>query len=172
MSIEDEIVDGVQRGMLWPMLPRARRVTIRRAMFVGEALQEMLESPEGDEEWEERVGKLRADLELFVTSKKIDPKYLFLLYPSRDCVWEIRSVRDAPSVRVLGLFAQKNVFIATNHALRSDLGGWQSRAWKKVKRAALAAWRVLFHTYLPVGGANIRTFVTGAISGDYYQDRN
>jgi len=76
---------------------------------------------------EKRVAELRADLEVFVEGRIIDPKYLFLLYPAADCVWEIRSVRSNPSIRVLGLFAKRDIFVATNFAFREDLGGWQSR---------------------------------------------
>ena len=73
------------------------------------------------------MGTLQADLELFAEGQPIDPKYLFLLYPPAEGVWEIRSIRPHPSIRVLGLFAQKDVFIATNLELRENLGGWQSR---------------------------------------------
>jgi hypothetical protein len=102
MSIEDEILDRVRRGMLWPLQPKAAGATIRRALFVGERLWAELNSPEGDEEWEDRIGRLRADLEIFVTEPSITARYLFLLYPAADAVWEIRSVRDRPSLRVLG----------------------------------------------------------------------
>lgn len=110
------------------------------------------------------------DLELFAEGQPIDPKYLFLLYPARDAVWEIRSVRDAPSIRVLGLFAAKDVFIATNHALRETLGGWESREWKVVKRAARACWNRLFGTYQPLTSTNVRDLVSGAIDGKYFKN--
>ena len=93
MSIHDEILDRVYRRMLFPVLPRARGVTIRRALFVSEGLNAVLSSPEGEVKWERRVAELQADLEVFVEARTIDPKYLFLLYPLRDAVWEIRSVR-------------------------------------------------------------------------------
>lgn len=58
MSIEDEIVDRVGRGMLFPLVPTAAGATIRRAMFLAEDLWSELNSPEGDPEWEERIGRL------------------------------------------------------------------------------------------------------------------
>src|SRR5262249_34948588 len=125
--------------------------------------------PEGDRDWEQRVGELQADLEVFVTARTIDPKYLFLLYPSRDAVWEIRSTRPSPSIRVLGLFASKDVFIATGHALRSELGCWESREWKIVKRDARSAWRRLFHPYDPVVETDAKQLVTGAIDGKFFK---
>jgi hypothetical protein len=171
MSIEDEIVDRYRRRMLFPLLPKARGAAARRAMFVAEDLWSVLNSPEGDDEWEQRVGELRADLERFVIEEQIDPSYLFLLYPAEDAVWEIRSVRPDPSIRVLGSFAYKDVYIATNYAFRKDLGGWQDRRWKAVKRKARAVWRWLFHTYKPLFGTDVKLLVTGAIDGRYFKDR-
>src|SRR5215469_8807587 len=105
MSIEDLILDRVDRGMLYPIKPRAPGFNPQRAMFVGEGLWAVLTSTEGDEAWDKRVGELQADLERFADGQTIDPNYLFLLYPARQGVWEIRSVTHDPSIRVLGLFA-------------------------------------------------------------------
>jgi len=172
MSITDEIIDKVKRGMLHPLLPKAAGETARRAMFVSEPLWKILDSPEGDESWERRVGELRADLETFVIGDEIHPRYLFLLYPARDAVWEIRSTENDPSIRVLGLFPQKDAYIATNHALRELLGGWQSREWKEIKRTASAIWRWLFPTYNPIATTDVHLVVSGAINGKYYKDRS
>jgi hypothetical protein len=169
MSIDDLIVDRVKRGMLYPLVPRSRGDAARRAMFVTERLWGVLTSPIGDSEWERRVGDLQADLERFAAGQVIDPKYLFLLYPSRDGVWEIRSNGSDPSIRVLGLFARRDVFIATNFAMRADLEGWESREWKKVKRAAGAEWRILFHPYEARRTINVRELVTGALNGKYFK---
>jgi hypothetical protein len=169
MSIHDEIVDRVDRGMLFPVLPQAKGATIRRALFVSEALNGVLNSPQGNQDWERRVAELRADLEVFVEARTIDPKYLFRLYPARDAVWEIRSTRSDPSIRVLGLFAWKDVFIATNHALREELGGWNSRRWKEVKRSARAHWRQIFPAYEPKSVTSVHLVVTGALNGKYFK---
>jgi hypothetical protein len=169
MSIHDEILDRVGRKMLFPVLPQARGSTIRRALFVSERLHDALESPQGNQDWERRIAELRADLEVFVEARTIDPKYLFRLYPAGDGVWEIRSVRENPSIRVLGLFAWKDVFIATNHALREELGGWESRDWKTVKRAARAIWRQIFPAYDPKIVTSVKLVVTGALNGKYFK---
>jgi hypothetical protein len=171
MSIQDDIADRLKRGMLHPLLPLAKGAMIRRAMFVGEELWANLNSPEGDPEWDERIGKLQADLEVFVTEASIEPKYLFLLFPAPDAVWEIRSVRDDPSIRVLGLFAEKDVFISTNFARREGLGGWQSREWKWVKRMARALWRRIFPTYSPVTTIDVKEVCSGASNGIFYKER-
>lgn len=171
MSIEDEILDRVRRGMLWPLEPKAAGATIRRALFVGERLWAELNSPEGDEEWEDRIGRLRADLEVFITEASIGPHYLFLLYPARDAVWEIRSVRDSPSIRVLGLFPDTDILVTTNHARREDLGKWQSRDWSQVKRTARATWRQLFPGYDPKVTTDVHEVCSGAANGIFYKER-
>lgn len=140
-------------------------------MFLSGELWDLLRFEHEDQDLEERLGILQADLEFFVTSKTIDPKYLFHLYPPRDAVWEIRSVRPDPSIRVLGLFAAKDLFIATNHAMRAELGGWQSRQWKVVKRTARARWTQLFLPYLPEIGTDATKLVTGALDGRYFKER-
>lgn len=170
MSIAVEIGHRVSEGRLFPLTPKAAGSAPRRAMFVSNELWDLLATTHDDEEMEDRLGRLQADLELFAEGQPIDPKYLFLLYPARDAVWEIRSVRDAPSIRVLGLFAAKDVFIATNHALRETLGGWESREWKVVKRAARACWNRLFGTYRPLTSTNVRDLVSGAIDGKYFKN--
>ena len=169
MSIGAVIRDRQAAGMLYPLLPRAAGSTVRRPMFVTEDLQNVLNSPKGDEDWEHRVAELQADLEYFVEGRAIDPKYLFLLYHVREAVWEIRSARDQPSIRVLGRFAERDVFIATNHALREELGGWESRAWRGVKVLARARWMNLFQQYQPVQGSNIHDMVSGALNGHYFK---
>lgn len=162
--------------MLYPLLPVVPGATIRRAMFVPEDMHSLLSLDDGSDEDDEaddaesqRIGHLRADLERFVVGETVYPKYMFLLYPLRDGVWEIRSVSPDPSIRVLGLFASKNVWVATNYARREDLGGWQSREWKAVKREAAARWRYLFPAYQPLQTANIHELVSGAINGQYFK---
>jgi hypothetical protein len=169
MSIRDLILNAVRLGMLFPLIPQAPGTSAKRALLVYERLWEILRSPEGTDEWEKRVAELQADLELFAEGTPVHPKYLFHLYPLRDAVWEIRSTRESPSIRVLGFFAEKDVFIATNVALREELGGWQSREWRTVKRQAGARWRHIFHTYPPMKGSDIHTLVSGAIDGTYFR---
>jgi hypothetical protein len=156
--------------MLYPLTPKAPGAAARRAMFVCEDLWALLNSPEGDDAWERRIASLRADLEYFVEGRAIDPKYVFRLSPAREAVWEIRSAREEPSIRVLGLFAEKDVFIATNVALREDLAGWETRAWRDAKLLARTKWGHLFHTYRPLGESDIHLLVSGALDGRYFRN--
>ena len=169
MSISALILDRVNRGMLFPVLPRAKGATIRRAMLVTEEIHALLESPTGDLDWEQRIASLTADLEVFVEGRTIDPKYLFLLYPAADAVWEIRSVRDQPSLRILGSFAERDIFIGLIYAQREVLGGWQSREWRTIKRRAVAEWRAICQPYRPKLGTDATVLVTGALIGKYFK---
>lgn len=157
--------------MLYPLRPKAAGSPIYRVLFLAEDLWKFLYEDIHDDDMEDRIGTLLADLEQFVTSEEITPKYLFLLYPSRDAVWEIRSVQDKPSIRVLGLFAAWNVLVATNMALREELGGWESRQWKQVKRKARAAWNSILQPYAPVVTTKVQRVVSGAIDGKYFRGK-
>ena len=117
----------------------------------------------------ERFARLEADLATFVTSPTIDPGYLKGLWPAREGVWAIKSTRPSPSIRVLGFFAEKDSFVATNHALRSELGKFESRQWRDQKRRAGVIWRRLFPTYQFNASRDVNELFTGAINGDYFK---
>src|ERR1035437_1042857 len=169
MSIEQIIRARINDGMLFQFQPRAAGSSSKRALFVAEDLWDFLETVHPDPEWEERIGFLQADLEVFADGTEIHPKYLFLLYRSSEAVWEIRSVSHDPSIWILGRFADKDVFVATSFAIREHLGGWQSRAWRDVKVLARAIWDNLFRPYQPGPIINVQDVVSGAIDGKYFK---
>lgn len=171
MSIYDVLDYKVRQQMLFPLWPARQGDSARRALLLSGELNDALHTMTDHPDWEARRGALRADLEFFVTSPTIDPKYLFHLYPARDCIWEIRSVRENPSIRVLGAFAAKDVFIATTFTTREALGGWQSREWRTIKRRASAQWRTLLQPYKPVFGTSAAIHITGALTDAYFRDR-
>lgn len=110
-------------------------------------------------------------LEVFVVEASITPKYLRLLYPGDDAVWEIRSVRHDPSLRVLGLFPVQDAFVSTEYARRDLLGGWETREWKIIKRRACAIWRNLFFAYDPIVTLDVKKVCTGATDEIFYKER-
>jgi hypothetical protein len=169
MSIVDVIADCVTARMLFPLVPRAAGTAPKRVMLVAEDLWTFLRAPDPDPEWEDRKGFLQADLEVFAEGQPIGPKYLFLLYPASEAVWEIRSGRPDPSIRVLGRFVAKDVFIATNYATRDELGGWQSRRWRDVKLMSRTIWTNMFHGYKPLITSDVTQVVSGALNGKYFK---
>jgi hypothetical protein len=70
-----------------------------------------------------------------------------------------------------GRCAAKDIFVATNFALRDALGGWQSREWRDVKIRARTVWSQLFQNYQPLKSTNIHDVVSGAIDGKYFKGR-
>ena len=110
---------------------------------------------------DERYARLRADLEQFVVGNYIDEKYLKKLH-GFDSVWEIRSVRRRPGIRVFACFADTDVFIATNHALRQDLGGGRDFGFAQEARRCLVMWRQLFPTYEPLTGNHLQDCINNA----------
>jgi hypothetical protein len=169
MSIVDLLAARVQDKQLFLVEPRVAGTSAKRVMLVHESLWNFLHEEGPDDEWEDRKGFLLADLDLFAEGAPIGPKYLFLLYRAEEAVWEIRSVRPNPSIRVLGRFVAKDIFVATNFALRDELGGWQSRKWRDVKVMSRTIWTRLFHNYEPLKSANVHEVVSGAINGKYFK---
>lgn len=169
MSIEEQIEWWKSAGGLFSVRPLAAGAVARRTLLVTKPLWDALEAPWDDEVEEERFSRLRADLDFFVEGGRIDPTYFKRLWPPRDCPWEIRSVRPSPSIRVLGRFAQRDVFIATTYERRSELGRFESREWKDAKRRALAEWRKLFPTYNALDGSSIHDLVSNASTGEFFR---
>ena len=65
------------------------------------------------------------------------------LDPQKQEVWELKSVRPKPSIRVFGRFAQPNVFVATHWAFRTDLKGkWSQEYWEEIAKCE-ARWKGL-----------------------------
>ena len=69
----------------------------------------------------------------------------------------------------MGLFAAKDVFIATNFASREQLPGWNTPEWKAAKARARTAWRNMFPGYDPLNDTDVKQLVTGAIDGKYFR---
>src|SRR5215470_16016397 len=110
MSIDDVVAARVAEKRLFLLIPRAAGTSAKRVMLVAESLWNFMREPGPDQEWEDRKGFLQADLEVFAEGAPIGPKYLFLLYRASEGVWEIRSTRPNPSIRVLGRFIRKDIF--------------------------------------------------------------
>lgn len=162
MSIRDEIHARQQEGRLFVLNPIAPGSSPRRAMFVTVSLNQMLEGPWDSRDDEIRFSRLRADLDHYVEGGFIDPKYLTRLRPKREEVWEIRSPRPSPSIRVFGRFALRDVFIATHYEVRPPLRGFGSRQWRDAIERCKTEWRNLFPSYQPFSGSQINEYVSNA----------
>jgi|SRR5580704_16505839 hypothetical protein len=183
MSIRDEI--NARAGENPPRLHRLKRSLESdpesRTMFLSEELHSLLEGPWASRELTLRAGRLRADLEEFIKGAELaaclEPfqaktAYIGRLAPPEDGFWDIRSRDPSPAIRVVGGFAETDVFIALRWAPRSKgiagvtktpLGPRDSREWRDMIVQCGADWRTLFHTYPRVTGDNLNAHVSASI---------
>src|SRR5699024_4113055 len=111
------------------------------------------------------LARLRADLDFFTEGGELAiaeapfgksrTSYLARVAPVEDELWDIRSRDPRPGIRVLGAFAERDVFIALVWDHRSTLGGAESREWRDFILRGKTAWRTLFETYKPHSGESI-----------------
>ena len=133
----------------------------------------MVEGPWSDDKAARRGGRLRADLEMFVDGsvvsiaddpyKKPKAAYMARVDPPRDEVFDIRSRDPKPGVRVLGCFADKDIFVALAWDFRENLGGPASREWRDFIERSKAEWRKLFNPYPPHKGATLHDYASNII---------
>lgn len=171
MSISEEIWSIIDDddGRLIELRPFVSTDIKIRSMYLRRELHHDIFRNRRHEKDIERFAQLQADLDMFLTSTTIDPQYLYGLTPISDGVWEIRSKRPRPSIRVFGLFSSKDTFIATHYKERAGLGGWNSAEWKIEIRRSLAIWRQLFPAYQPINSDDINQLISGAIDEQYFR---
>jgi hypothetical protein len=172
MSIHDEIRNRVHEGRLWLLRPALPASRIVRPMFASREIMDVVLGPWSDPEWEERCGRLRADLDVFITGRLLTvaerryqarTAYMAQLDQPRDEVWEIRSRDPEPSLRVFGRFADTNWFVALTWWKRAELGGPKSREWRDAIVGCKTEWRNLFPSYAPKIGNQIHDYFNGPI---------
>lgn len=183
MSIRDEINGRV--GEVPPRLYRLERSLKSdpesRSMFLSEELNTLLNGPWSHEQLRYRAGRLRADLEEFIKGAQIavcmkpfaaKSAYMGRLAPVEDGIWDLRSRDPSPSLRVVGLFAEPDLFIALRWAPRSrrvawtvkpPLGARDSREWRDMIVQCKTDWTNLFHAYQPVTGDNINAYISDSV---------
>jgi hypothetical protein len=184
MSIRDEINTRV--GEVPPRLYRLERSLKSdpesRSMFVSEEIKTLLDGPWTNQDLRYRAGRLRGDLEDFIKGAlivaclepfKAKAAYMGRLAPIEDSVWDIRSRDPSPALRVVGLFAETNTFIALRWAPRSTRNKWtdkpplgsrDSHEWRDMVVQCKTDRTNLFHAYRPVIGDDINAYVSDSIN--------
>lgn len=149
-------------GELRLLLPRSARESIQRPMYLLPDLYAQVNGFYSNAAEQDRYSSLLADLEVFVTGGTLTTSYLRQLRPRSKRVWDIRSKRPRPSVRIFGLFACPDVFVATNLHLRSALGPAGTPQWKEAIRQSRFHWNKLFPEFEPAEG-DLSQLVSGEI---------
>ena len=82
-----------------------------------------------------------------------------------DGVIELRCLSGAKgmSVRILGYFAEKNVFVGVAWRFRHQLGHFGSAAWDAAIEEARARWADLFPDDPPLNGVFPDDYLSGAV---------
>lgn len=156
MSIRDEIQNRIDEGRLFYLPPLLESDPCVRSMFVSEYVFNFLNDPFEDRDDERRAAQLRASLDRFSIGATITiaqepydkPKntYMSPLDPKADRVFQIRD-RVKPSIRVAGMFSERDSFVALAWEYRKNLGGPTDRSWRDIRERAKNEWRNLFHPY-------------------------
>ncbi len=148
---------------------------VRRTMLIHPVLDQFL----GQHSREERIGRLRGDLEAFVrgdeiamsvTPHKHGGAYMGVLEPVEEGIWEIRSRDPRPGMRVLGQFPCKDTFLAFDVRIRSrpdprwpelvPLGHGKSIEYHIAQIDVLARWKALFPEFTPLCGDDVSVLLS------------
>lgn len=134
----------------------------RRTLYISEKVRLLItgQATGMDPKMVARWLTARAVFESFVDGKwmtvKSKPKsraQLAILYPHEDEIWEIRDVKPRPSLRVLGSFILRDVFVALAPYERAQLGEKGSMEWANALRDYKAQWIQLFDGHRPMSGS-------------------
>lgn len=162
MSIRSVICDCVQSGRLIHLSPLSESVPVVRHVFVSESISDFLNvGPWEDQEDEQTAFKLRSDFDVFTSGglisvasepfKKPNDAFMAPIDPVADCIFSIRN-RSKPATRVLGAFAERDVFVALAWDYRRNLGGPNDREWRDLREQCKADWNQRFGAYLRLTG--------------------
>jgi len=172
MSIRDEIKSRISEGRLFLLEPALTIDPCVRWIFVTPEVYDFVLGPWDSVQDEVRAGKLRADLDKFVTGmpisisaepyRKPNTTYMSPIDPVADRVFEIRN-RDKPGIRIFGSFAEKDVFVATTWNYRPWLGGPRDRHFRDMRERSKTIWNQLFNSYQPISGEDRNDIATNLI---------
>lgn len=143
----------------WPGLPEVR------CFFASESVRNLIlgqTTSQQEKQEANRAHELRAEIDWFIDGRTFilrpdgergTKAWMARLYPPGDEIWEIRSMKPRPSLRIFGSIVALDVFVALTWAKRSGLRGRESEEWK----AAIAEYKRertnYFGTSQPVSGS-------------------
>ncbi len=163
MSIRDEINRCVEARTLFVLQHALSASLAERTILVSLELHALLHGPWDSLKNEIRWNRVRADLDWFIGGHLVvvsGDGYMKPLDPESDGVWEISCRNPKPSIRILGGFAETNVFAALTWQYRIPLGAKGSTEWAEAIRQCKADWRKLFLTYPPHVGEHINEYLS------------
>lgn len=120
MSINLNLREAARRGLVVELVPWHGTYRLLRRMYLAREVYAQLaafqQMPPGEYSAQEaariqRFARLQSDLEQFLLNPELDTDYLKPLVPEGKGVFEIRSRRPKPSIRVFGMFPEKDRFV-------------------------------------------------------------
>jgi hypothetical protein len=176
MSIRAEIHVRTQEGRLQALAQSMSSVPDKRQIFLESTVVGMLNGPWVSSRDGRRAGTARALLESFLRGDQVVGRMppsknvntvIALLNPADDGVWEFRIGDPRPGIRILGRFAEKDVFVATNWVNRENFrdpvtGQDDPRKWRDEMIRCKTIWNQLFPSYNPLIGGSLHEFISNA----------
>lgn len=161
MSIRDEIEAQKLKGALRVFPSQVHWGAESRVLLLTQRMQTSMDNANQSQDRDviTRYQSLAADFTFFVDGGYINSKFMKWLDPHKHEIWEIRSVRPRPSLRVFGRFAEPDVFVATHMVERSPLGGKFSMNWCLEMVTCEQEWKRIF-TYAPFSAEVYENYIT------------
>jgi hypothetical protein len=158
MSIQEWANRLCADGTLFRIVPYWPGLQRRREFYATDIVNRLLVGPWVDQQEEERANELRYQVDRFLDGERIwvrpdcddgtDASFA-RLKPPADEVWEMRSLKPKPSLRIFGRFIARDRFVAMNWAKRIDLGAATSQEWVDAIQLFHAQWQRYFATCPP-----------------------
>jgi hypothetical protein len=177
MSIRAEIARRVGEHRLLRLVPLPWGLVLQaRQIFLTPGVMAALDGPWVSPVVERLCGQARARLEEFIRgdlmvgrmppSKSVHT-VIAQLTPATDNVWEFRIGSPKPGIRILGRFAAKDCFIATNWGARRDFidpatGKDDARRWRNEIIRCKTEWTNLFPAYEPLSGSALSDYISNS----------
>jgi hypothetical protein len=170
MSIRGEIRARINEkpARLFFLSPLVASAAVVREMFVSEEINRVAHPPWPATVEGRRHAQMRAYLDAWTEGRRLtvanDPykkakaTNMARTDPIEDEVFDIRCIDPKPGVRVLGCFADFNLFIALTWNCRENLP--DDKSWRDEIERCKAAWRRLFHTYPPFSGTDLHAYLS------------
>lgn len=154
-------------GTLVPVVPRVAGDPIGRALLVSKEINAFLSGPWDDRAAERKANRLQTDLEQFVIDawitvcmvpRRAKSAYMAVLDTPEDGVWDIRSRDPKPAIRIVGCFAEVDVFVGLTWDYRINLT--TELQWKQIINRCQSQWRTLFPAIKPHTGEKVHEFIS------------
>lgn len=154
MSIREVITSWVVDGNLIIFQPALASAPYVRTVIATREVTQKLCGPWDDDIATERFTQARAVVDAFISGLAIATRFppstsaraqLALLTNEEEEVWEFRSRKPKPGVRVFGHFAEKDLFVALTIELRENI----DETFTYEKESCKREWRIFFPSYKP-----------------------